>query len=579
MLDKRIVSLIPPSYRRSLGFIYILMVLAMLMETFSIGLIVPVISLLTDPVLLQSDNVLTRWLPILASLSEAELLLYGLFSLVLVYFIKTAFLTYFYWQQNAFSYSLCMTLMEELYLGYLYAPWTFHIENNSAFLLRNIATEVNMFINNIVINGLKLASEVLVVFGIGMLLLIMEPFASITVILVVACLGLVYQKLTKARLIHWGEERVSAEGAKILQLQQGLGAVKEIKLLGQEPGFLAMFHPYNLKSAKSLQYKMFLQQLPRLFLEVIAICGMTLLVTILLLRGESTVNLLPLIGLFAAAVFRLMPSVNRIIDAVQNIQYGKKSVEVLDDQLRFVRNLSHQDQKSPLGFDTQLEFHEVSYKYPSAHKSVLRHLNLTVAKGEIVGLIGASGAGKTTLVDLLLGLLTPDSGHILCDGVDIQNNLRGWQGNLGYVQQNISLLDDSLLKNIAFGVFEGDIDMEKVNKAVSAAQLDALIASLPEGLATNIGERGVKLSGGQRQRIGIARALYGDPDILVLDEATSALDHETEELVMEAIYELGHSKTLIIIAHRLTTVARCDKVYRIDSGKLQLANPNELSFS
>lgn len=575
----RILRLIPDRYRRLLVQIFILMMISMVMETFSIGLIVPVISVLTDPELLQSENLLTSWFPHVSSLSDAQLVLYGLIALTLVYLIKTAFLSFFFWQQNAFSYSLCMSLTEELYLGYLQSPWTFHIENNSAYLLRNISSEVNMFINNVVINGLKLISEMLVVLGIGVLLLVMEPIGSLTVIVVVACIGIVYQKFTRARLTHWGEQRVTHEGKKIMHLQQGLGAVKEIKLLGRETGFLAMFRPHNLKSARSLQYKLFLQQLPRLFLEVIAVCGMTVLIAILLWRGESAASLLPLLGLFAAAVFRLLPSVNRIIDALQNIHYGQHSVEVLESQLNLVRKLSQQVQVAPLAFNRKVEFQNVCYRYPSASKSVLENINLTVRKGEVVGLVGASGAGKTTLVDLLLGLLTPDRGIISCDGFNIQNNLGGWQSNLGYVQQFISLLDDSLLANIAFGVAIGDIDMDKVSLAVKAAQLEDLIKTLPEGLATKIGERGVKLSGGQRQRIGIARALYRDPEILVLDEATSALDNDTEAMVMESIYALGQHKTLIIIAHRLTTVARCDRIYRIADGQVTPANPAEFSLA
>lgn len=555
------------------------MLIAMVMETFSIGLIVPVISVLTDPEMLDSENILTSWFPQVASLSQAQLVLYGLIAVTLVYLFKTAFLSYYYWQQNSFSYSLCMSLTEELYLGYLRLPWTFHIENNSAFLLRNISSEVNMFINNVVINGLKLASEFLVVLGISVLLLVMEPVGSLTVIFVITCIGLVFQRSTRARLTYWGEERVTHEGKKIMHLQQGLGAVKEIKLLGRETEFLAKFRPHNLKSARSLQYKLFLQQIPRLFLELVAVCGMTMLVAILLWRGESTASLLPLLGLFAAAVFRLMPSVNRIIDALQNIHYGQHSVQVLESQLSFVRKLSQKLEVTPIAFNDRVEFREVGYRYPSTQKSVLNNINLVVKKGEVVGLIGVSGAGKTTLVDLLLGLLTPGSGEITCDGVNIQDNLGGWQSNLGYVQQSISLLDDSLLANIAFGVEEKAIDKDKVSRAVNAAQLEVLIDTLPDGLATNIGERGVKLSGGQRQRIGIARALYRDPEILVLDEATSALDNDTEAMVMDAIYALGQRKTLIIIAHRLTTVARCDRIYGIEDGQLTRVHSDQFRLA
>lgn len=548
------------------------MLFSMIMETLSVGLIIPIISLLSEPNILLSNEWLNDNFPMLSSFTEIEFVAYGLVLLVSVYLIKALFLSFYYWKLNAFSYSLCISLSEELYLGYLKSPWTFHIKNNSAYLLRNIAAEVNILISSVIVPLLRLFTECLVVMGIGILLMIIEPVGTVSVFLLMGIAGFSFQKITSSKVSKWGEQRIQHEGKKILQLQQGLSAVKEIKLLGREEGFLKLFQPHNLKSAESLQYKLFIQQLPRLFLEVIAIGGLTLLVAILLVRGNSFESLLPVIGLFAAAVFRLIPSINRIIDSLQNLNYGVPSVTVLKKELDFVRNISQEENGSVIKFQHKLTFRNVSYSYPGTEKIIFGDVNLTINKGEIIGLIGASGAGKTTLVDMLLGLLPPTIGSITSDGVNINQNLAGWQKNLGYVQQSISLLDDSLLNNIAFGLKESEIDSELIVYAVNAAQLDGLVESLPEGLHTNIGEKGVKLSGGQRQRIGIARALYRNPELLVLDEATSALDSETEKLIMGAIYQLGKSKTIIIIAHRLSTVEHCDRLYKLEAGKLISSN-------
>jgi len=408
----------------------------------------------------------------------------------------------------------------------------------------------------------------LVVVGITGLLFYYEPAGSASVILFLVLTGLLIQKFTKKSLLHWGELRQKHEGLRILQIQQGLASVKEVKMLNRELQFVDNFRPHNLQSARAAQYRLFYQQIPRLFLEVIAVSGISILVITMILLGRDVSTFLPIVTLFAVAVFRLMPSVNRILEAMQNLHYGAPSLTVLDDQLQRIRKCHAPSNNPPMNFHKDIEFRDVGFAYPETGKLVVDNLSLKITKSSCIGLVGTSGSGKTTLVDMLLGLLPPAHGEILVDGQDIQQNLRGWHSCLGYVPQHISMIDDSLLKNIAFGLSDEDIDMKKVKEVASAAQLNELVSSLPEGLQTNIGEKGVKLSGGQRQRIGIARALYQNPDVLVLDEATSALDGETEKQVMDAIYNLDGDKTIIIIAHRLATVERCDTIYRMDKGKL-----------
>lgn len=562
------LKILPASHVRPLVVVFLLMLVAMVLETLSIGIFVPAISMLTDPDTMDFGNLPASGAGFLSSLSDVQLILAGLGSLVCIFLLKSVYLSFFIWKQNAFSYSLLMKLTEELYLGYLRSPWLFHVQHNSAFLLRNINTEVNLAINNVLIPMLKLVSECLVLLGITLLLLYFEPIGSIAVMVFLLLAGALIQKVTKKSLLYWGELRQSSEGMRILQLQQGLGAAKEIKLLGRESRFVDNFRPYNLQSARAAQFRLFYQQIPRLFMEVIAVSGLAVLIVTLILQGKGVDTFLPTVGLFAAAVFRLMPSVNRILEAMQNLHFGAPSLVVLDDQLKAVRQHDGTNDISPMPFHDEIAFRDVAFTYPSADKPVIEGLHLTISRGSCIGFIGTSGSGKTTLVDMLLGLLPPSRGKILVDGSNIQDNLPGWKQSLGYVPQHISLLDDSLQNNIAFGLANEDIDPVRIERAVKAAQLEELVGSLPDGLQTNIGERGVKLSGGQRQRIGIARALYQDPQVLVLDEATSALDGETEQHVIDAINDLDDDKTVIIIAHRLTTVAHCDKVYRVANGGL-----------
>ena len=311
-----------------------------------------------------------------------------------------------------------------------------------------------------------------------------------------------------------------------------------------------------------------LQPLPRLWLEMLAVTGLATLVLTLLVLGHELGAVLPTLGLFAAAAFRLMPSVNRVLTSFQSLRYGLPVINTLHREFELEPSAINEAGTTPTPFGETIEFDRVSYTYATAHTSALEDLSVVIRRGESVGVIGTSGAGKSTFVDVLLGLLTPDSGAVLVDGVDIQHSLRSWRDQIGYVPQSIFLTDDSLRNNVAFGLPAAQVDETAVWRAIRAAQLEEFVNSLPEGLDTVVGERGVRLSGGQRQRIGIARALYHDPSVLVLDEATSSLDTATEREVMQAVSALHGAKTILIVAHRLSTVEHCDRLYRIERGRV-----------
>jgi ABC-type multidrug transport system fused ATPase/permease subunit len=308
--------------------------------------------------------------------------------------------------------------------------------------------------------------------------------------------------------------------------------------------------------------------LPRLWLELLAVTGLAALVLAMIGQGKPLDALLPTLGLFAAAAFRLMPSVNRILTSLHSLRFSLPVIDTIYNEFRLLGATMAPQRGERLSFDSGLALDQVKFRYPAAEALALRGVSLAIQPGTSVGFIGGSGAGKSTLVDIILGLLVPASGSVTIDGVDIQTNLRGWQDQIGYVPQSIFLTDDTLRRNVAFGLPADQIDEAAVLRAIRAAQLEQFVNDLPQGLDTIVGERGVRLSGGQRQRIGIARALYHDPPVLVLDEATSSLDTTTERGVMEAVRALHGKKTLLIVAHRLTTVEHCDRLFRLERGRV-----------
>jgi ABC-type multidrug transport system fused ATPase/permease subunit len=563
---QKIWSLFTPPQRRSAVALLGLTFIGMVLETLGVGLVIPAIALLTQSDSASSYPVLQPVFQTLGNPSQQSLIIGGMLVLVGVYLIKALFLALLAWRQTRFAYGVQAQLSQRLFMVYLRQPYTFHLQRNSAQLIRNVLSEVGLFIGNGILPGIMLLTESLVLFGLCSLLLIVEPFGALIVASVLGAAAWGFHRLTRGHVAHWGVARQHHEGLRIQHLQQGLGGAKDVKLLGRETDFLEQYRVHNAQSARVGQLQSTLQQLPRLWLELLAVSGLAILVISMLAQDRALEAVLPTLGLFAAAAFRLMPSVNRVLNAVQSLRYGLPVIDILHAEL----NLATPDvaaTRSPVTpYRATLELSQIAYTYPGAAGPALKGISLAIQRGESVGFIGTSGAGKSTLVDILLGLLTPDAGEVRVDGNDIQANLRNWQDQIGYVPQSIFLTDDTLRRNVAFGLANEQIDDAAVQRAIRAAQLEEFVASLPDGLETLVGERGIRLSGGQRQRIGIARALYHDPAVLVLDEATSALDTDTELGVMQAVTALQGNKTILIVAHRLSTVEHCDRLYRLEQG-------------
>ncbi len=562
---RKLWFLLLPEQRRAAIWLLVLMLLGMVIETLSVGMLTPALEVMTQRDLAGQHPWIAPWLVRLGNPSQERLVLLGMAALVVVYAVKTVFLGWSGWVQARFVSRLQASLSQRLFAGYLRQPYTFHLQHNSAFLIRNAIGQVSG-IASAVTQGLQLTTELCVMTGIAVMLLVVEPVGALVVMSVLGGAGWAFYRVTRSHLVRWGADFQRHEGRRIQHLQQGLGGVKDVKLLGREGEFLVQYGLHNTASARIGQRQSALQALPRLWLELLAVSGLGALVLVMIRQGRPVDSLLPVLGLFAAAAFRLMPSANRVLLALQSVRFSVPVIDTIYCEIRTVDGAAPTSGGSPLPLEETLRLDHLEFRYPGADAQSLRDVSLAIRRGSSVGFIGGSGAGKSTLVDLMLGLLTPDRGLVTVDGIDIQTRLRGWQDQIGYVPQTIYLTDDTLRRNVAFGLADDQIDEAAVWRTLRDAQLETFVRKLPEGLNTVVGERGVRLSGGQRQRIGIARALYHDPAVLVLDEATSSLDPHTERGVMAAVRALQGQKTLIIVAHRWSTVEQCDYLYRVEGG-------------
>jgi ABC-type multidrug transport system fused ATPase/permease subunit len=555
--------LLKSSERRSLVGIIFLILVGLILETLSLGIVMPVVAILTQ------DDYQTkyRWLTDnLGSPSRENLIVIVMLLMVGIYIVRSLFLLWSSWVQKGFSAALSGRLSQRLFTIYLRQPYLFHLQHNSATLMRN-SRNANVVVTGGIDPTLVLLTDGLVAIALFTLLIIVEPVGTIITLVAFGVGAWLFQLLTRRRIERWGDQRNLHDGMILQHLQQGLGGAKDVKILGRESEFLDQHEKHLKESLRINRVYSVLQTMPRMYMEILTIAGLAALVISMVLQKQSFTEIIPTLGLFAAAAFRVMPSINRLLGALQTLIYSRAIIASVyadfkldaPDETKLVTGIP---------FSEQLELRSVTFQYPTASTPSLQQVSLVVRRGEAVGFVGPSGAGKSTLVDVILGLFAPTAGLVLVDGQDIQKNLRNWQNQIGYVPQSIYLTDDTLRRNVAFGLGDENIDENSVRNAIRLAQLEEFVSSLPENLDTVVGERGVRLSGGQRQRIGIARALYHNPSILVLDEATSSLDTPTEHGVMQAVQALQGSKTVIIVAHRLSTVEYCDRLYRIESSRL-----------
>ena len=491
-------------------------------------------------------------------------------GLIGIYILKNLFLAYMYHRIYKYVFDGKRRLSAEIFRRMLDKPYEYHLSTNIAEIQRLIRGDSDgFFIATKAI--LQLASELIICIILAVMLFCVNfTMALMMGLLIGICVGLVLL-ISKKRIIKLGKEEMIYSTETIKWMMQGIGGVKEVKLLGKESFFEKKYERYDRMSSDRIRKQQFLTQIPRLFTETICIVGIMIWIMFNQWMGNDLVSMLPMISVFVVAAFRLLPSVGKINALLAEYNFYKPKIDSIYNEISSWE--SKTDERTVAGsipFDEKIEVKDLSFKYKGGNDFVLNDVSLVISKGESVGIVGKSGAGKSTLVDLIMGLLESDRGKVCSDGHPVNDNLNSWYSMIGYVPQNIYLSDDSIRNNIAFGIDEEIIDDKKINDALVKAQLGEFITMLPNGLDTVVGDRGVRLSGGQRQRIAIARALYNDPELLILDEATSALDNETESAVMDAIEHLHGQVTMLIIAHRMSTIEKCDSVYKItDKGTVE----------
>ncbi len=566
---------------KSLVLMLLLFLLTSCLEVISIGVIGPFIALATNPKAIEQNVWLKTIYNQLHLTSEIQFLIVIGLVVVALFYVK-AFVS-FTAQKNVFEFGFSQQaeLSARLMQAYLRAPYTFHLSRNSASLIQNINNETERFTNGLMMPLLTSISNSIIILALICLLLRTNVLAVVIIAIVLLLAFMIVYSL-KDRLKRWGKESSEARTEIIRTINHGLGGLKETKVIGCEPYFESQMQKYVNKFGVTSALAVGFTNLPRFMIEAFLITFLILFTIIFVVSNQQdSQNLSSVLGIFALASIRLLPAINNVVTSITGIRYASFSLDQIYFDLKEVENLQEEQiglyqfkdnfssgSNGEILFSSHVSLEEITYRYPNAARSSLESVSLTLKKGQSIGLIGQSGAGKTTLVDVILGLLMPQSGNIMIDGVSIYSNIRSWQNLIGYVPQSIFLIDDTLEKNIAFGVPEHLIDRQRLLKAVEAAQLLDLIGQLPHQLKTKVGERGVLLSGGQRQRVGIARALYHEREILVFDEATAALDNETEALVTESIRSLSGIKTMIIIAHRFSTIEHCDCIYRLERGRV-----------
>ena len=562
---RHIWSILLPRQRRAGVALFALVLVGTALEMFSVGLVVPALAFMTRGNSAPSPR-LAAWLEWLGNPSSNKLILLVLLLLLGVYAVKSAFLLFVAYWQSRFVTATQASTSRRLFAIYLAQPWTFHLQRHSAELMRTI-NESHEF-SHICAVFLMTVSEALVLSGLVGLLLWFEPTGAIVVAGMLGAAAWLFNALARPRSRRWANAQRHHAKMIIKHVQQGLGGAKDVKIRGCEQEFLDQFRHHSDGQARMAALQSLVHQVPRLWFELLAVAALLLLTAVMVWQGTPSERLLPMLGLFATVAFRMLPSVNHMTSAIHRLRTADGMLIDLAKELSLAHETASIRPTMPLAFRDAIVLDNVCFRYPGSRENVLDSVSIRIPHGASIGFVGGSGAGKSTLVDVILGLLPPAAGQVTVDGKDIHDNLRGWQDTIGYVSQTIYLCDDSIRRNIAFGVPANEVDDAAVRRVLKAAQLDEFVDSLPAGADTFVGERGVRLSGGQRQRIGIARALYHDPEVLVLDEATSALDVDTEKGVMAAVNALHGTKTLIIVAHRLTTVADCDTLYRLEKGQV-----------
>jgi len=578
LIFEKLYDILDTRERWLTSLVFVFMILVALLETVGVASIMPFMAVLANPSVVETNQYLATlytWLEY--DSTDAFLFFLGVVFLILI-LGSLALKALAFWMQVRFAQTRNHSWSCRLIKNYLNQPYDWFLNQHSGTLGASVLTEINKLVHGVLFPAIQLVSHGLVAMFLLVLMIAVDPVLALVTAMV---LGVAYAALfyfVRHYIQRIGEENRIANRERFKIAQEAFGGVKDVKVAGLEETFVERYRLPSLGMTRREISLRMLSELPSFVMQALVLGGIMIMLLYFLASRGGLQEALPIFSLYAFAGYRMMPSLQAIYRFLSEIRYNAAVLESLHSDLKLiqqgndsqVQNVSVSGKSEPLGLRETLELNDINYRYPEADRSALKSVSLKISACSTVGLVGSTGSGKTTLVDMILGLLRPEGGVISVDGLQLTPDLlRAWQLSIGYVPQNIYLSDDTIKSNIAFGIPHDRIDQTAVESAATAANLDKFVTNeLSCGYDTVVGERGVRLSGGQRQRIGIARALYRNPDILILDEATSALDNLTEQAVMDAVHNLGKKKTIILIAHRLTTVRECDQIFYLEQGQI-----------
>lgn len=571
--------------KQKIRLVWLVMILfaEIFLELLGVISVYPFIALILNPNMIQENRLLLMAYQISGAENNNDFFMIMAIGMIGIYIFKNAFNAFTSYKRTGFVFDTQREIGVRLMRSYMQEPYSFFLEKNSAVLMRGVGTDVAQFFN-LVLQCLYMFSDCVMMLIFGGYMLYTDFILSVSMIVIMVLFVAIFVRWNKKRATFFGKETQKCSGKMTQWMQQAFGGVKEIKILRREDYFVDNYEKYCSKSNRMNRIFSFLNSIPHMVLECFCTAAILLIIALRVRNGANVAVFLPKMAIFAMALFRLFPRISRINGCLNSIIFSYPYMDSVYEALQVSEEHKYQrvqreqvgKNENELSFEHDITLENIHFVYPNTETEVLSGVNMSIQKGQAVAFVGPSGAGKTTLADVFLGILELKEGRVLCDGKEILNHADEWADKLGYIPQTIFLSDDTIRNNVAFGLEVDESIDDKVWSALEQAQLKEFVERLPEGLDTKIGERGVRLSGGQRQRIGIARALYTNPDILVLDEATSALDNETEAAVMEAIEHLLGHKTMIIIAHRITTVRNCDVIYRVDKGNIEKVTYEQL---
>jgi len=575
LIFKNSIRLLDKRQRIKFALISFLSLVGALLETLGVGIIIPFLTIFletSNEVFLDNTFLSNLFSPDKFNfLKGYNPIIYGSLIILIIFTLKNCYLLYLQWFNAKFTLDIETSLSKRLLDIYLSQQYTFHLKRNSANLIRNIKEEVVYFRTRILNQIFLLFIEFFTITFILILLIIINPKASIFAISFMVFASFIYLSFTKKKIRSLALQRLQHDATRLKSLQHSFTGIKQIKVSNTENFFSKIFNYHNEKSNYSNVIHDFIVQIPRYVLEVFAICSLFILILVFFRQNLNYNELIPLLGIYAVASFKILPSANRLTQALNQIRSGAPTLELLMNEFSNLRLIKRNSNELDNIEFQNLKIENLNFAY-SKNKNILHKVNLEIEKGEIIGIIGNSGSGKSTLIDLITGLLSPSNGSIYINGKKLGENLGSWLKIIGYVPQEIFILDDTLEKNITFGAENKKRSKLQIQEILNLLELDGLVKSLPNGLKTNLNERGTRISGGQKQRIGIARALFNNPEIIILDEATNALDKNLENKVLNNLQKFDR-KTIIIISHNLEIFKKnCSKIFEVKDGLVKINN-------